>query len=451
VFRGTLLYILYTWLWGVNLYVFRQNRINHVFIFDFDPNDNLNHIKVFKVIIIRIIYCSTYIHSFYKKTSSVLSIIWVIYFFLYIGAAKERITLIPIDIKYYPLALALTLIFIVVFPFHIFHLSARITLLKVLGNLVVTPFGRADFRECFVADILTSMVIPITDTMYMFCYFFSNTWFNNPTANHNKCHDINRYAGPCLTFLPYAWRLLQCLKKYYETRMKSHLMNGLKYCSAMVVITLNTLHVNLEEEREWAPFRYIWLCFVIFSTLFSFWWDIQMDWGLVSFGKKSATSTRAVFINSDLPIEESAPTISKTEEETTSLLGSHTSQFYNGTNSTDSVLTPLSADSRASVDLVRRRSKVRRLWRKVKPNFRDKRFFSSHTYIIMSAFNFVARFAWAGTISTFFDTYKDYLKILFGSIELVRRCSWSVLRLEWAVVSNSEGYRRHTTVPLPTG
>ena len=102
-----------------------------------------------------------------------LTVIWTVYFFLYIGAAKHRITLIPIDVKYYPLALALTLIVIVIFPFHIFHLSARLTLLKVLGNLLITPFGKADFRECFVADILTSMVIPITDTMYMFCYFFS--------------------------------------------------------------------------------------------------------------------------------------------------------------------------------------------------------------------------------------------------------------------------------------
>ena len=49
VFRGTLLYILYTWLWGINLYIYRRRRINHVFIFEFDPTTSLNHIRMFKV------------------------------------------------------------------------------------------------------------------------------------------------------------------------------------------------------------------------------------------------------------------------------------------------------------------------------------------------------------------------------------------------------------------
>jgi hypothetical protein len=422
VFRGTLLYIIYIWLWGFNLYVFHQKRINHIFIFEFNPNNSLNHIKIF-------------------KTASVLTVIWVFYFFLYLGAAEGTIDLIPINSKYYPLALALTLIIIVILPFHMFHLSSRLTLLKIIGNLLITPFGRADFRECFVADILTSMVIPITDTMYMFCYFFSNTWFYFPYDNHNKCHDINRFAGPCLTFLPYGWRLGQCLKKYYETRMTSHLINGLKYLSAITVILLNALHTNLEEESNWGPIRWIWLIAVVISTLFSYSWDIEMDWGLLKFGRgpKSTIHISAKVENPSLNAEETERLFSSTTY---------------GTSDSSTLFQPSSSTQQAPDSRVKKqvpKSNKRKIsWKNTfKPRLRDRRFFTNYVYYLMIIFNFIARFAWAGTISTFFEERKDFLKVLFGSIELVRRCLWSLLRLEWAVISNSEGYRKHATVPLP--
>ncbi|KAL0477227.1 phosphate transporter PHO1 [Acrasis kona] len=385
IFRGQLLYIIYVWMWGLNLYVWSRNRINHVYIFEFDPNNNLDHIRVF-------------------KSASVVSVVWVVSFLLYLIALKTDY----INANYIPLVMSIILVGVIVLPLHAFHLNARWTLLKTLINLFLTPFGQIRFRETFAADILTSMVIAITDTMYMFCYFFSNAW--NKPHEDNKCTVFNQYAGPCLTCLPYVWRLLQSLKKYYDTKAKSHLMNAGKYTSALTVIVFNTIHTNVEGTNNWATFRYLWLVCVVFTSLYAFMWDTVMDWGLVTFVPGKVVKT---------------PTITAKSVETPAL--------------TEEI-----------VYRVKKEGLMRKITKKLfsRFKFREKLFFPIWYYYVGTLFNFVARFAWAGTISTFVSQEKVFLKIIFGSVELFRRCNWSCFRLEWAMISNSDQYRKQRTVPF---
>lgn len=229
-------------------------------------------------------------------------------------------------------------------------------------------------------------------------------------------------------------------KKYYETRMNSHLINSLKYLSAITVIVLNALHTNLEEESGWGPIRYVWLVAVVISTLFSYCWDIEMDWGLLNFGRSPKSTIHISAI-----VEKSS---SNTEEREKLFFSTN----Y-GTSNESTLIQPSFAqqtsDSAANKKVPKTRKRKISWKNTFKPRLRDRRFFANYVYYFMIIFNFIARFAWAGTISTFFEQRKDFLKILFGVIELVRRCLWSLLRLEWAVISNSEGYRKHETVPLP--
>ncbi len=379
VFRGILLFIVYIWLYGIDLYVWVRHRINHVYLFEFDPNNNLDHVRVF-------------------KTVSVVSVIWAVCFLLYLTSLKWEYA----QPKYFPLVLTLTMIFIVILPLHAFHMGARVTLLKTLLHLFITPFGFVRFREVFTADILTSMVVPITDTSYILCYFFSNAW-NKPTSA-NKCMEWNKYSGPALTCIPFVWRLLQCARTYYFTKTKVHLYNAGKYCTALMVILFNTLHVTLEKE-DWGPYRYVWIVFVIISTLYSFCWDIIMDWGL-------------------LVLVDLKPKKEKEKEE-------------------EDILVSYTVRKNHSLDKFFKKVCCYRI-----PRLREKLFYSTYSYYLGAIFNFFARFAWAGTISTFSNEKKEFLKIMFGTIELVRRCSWSFFRLEWAMISNNESYRKQRTVPF---
>jgi hypothetical protein len=101
--------------------------------------------------------------------------------------------------------------------------------------------------------------------------------------------------------LPYALRFRQCIFEYHQSTYTSPrpLFNSLKYFSAFPVILLSALQkqvfsdlalekgISVQELREtherWFGehrlFR-LWLLAVIVNSVFSFWWDVEMDWGL---------------------------------------------------------------------------------------------------------------------------------------------------------------------------
>lgn len=135
-------------------------------------------------------------------------------------------------------------------------------------HILITPFGKLRFREFFLTDILTSMVKVFVDIGYSFCYFgsglflertfdteslISNSIFryilekDDPVSGLSQtCWDSNwLYIAPILTILPYWWRLLQCARKYKETKNRLHLVNGGKYLTSIVVIIIASLQPGL--------------------------------------------------------------------------------------------------------------------------------------------------------------------------------------------------------------
>mmetsp|Transcript_9650 Transcript_9650/g.35802 ORF Transcript_9650/g.35802 Transcript_9650/m.35802 type:complete len:791 (-) Transcript_9650:25-2397(-) len=260
VFRALFLIILYIWWYGLDVYIWQKRKINHQYILELDPSATLDHIKVW-------------------KTAATFTIVWAIYFLLYLGHAKSQLNIIPIDVKWYPLAAIATMTIICVLPVHLFHLGARLTILKVLQHLFILPFGQCKFVHNFAADVLTSMAVPLGDISYSICYYTTNAW--NEHSELNQCREWNTLLGPCLVFWPYYWRLLQCLRVYHDSRQKAQLINAGKYFFSLMVIVLNALHSNIESSQQWGVFRIFWIVVVIFSTLYSYTWDITMDWGLL--------------------------------------------------------------------------------------------------------------------------------------------------------------------------
>lgn len=118
--------------------------------------------------------------------------------------------------------------------------------------------------------------------------------------------------------LPYMVRFRQCIYEYHQSSYQNPrpLANSLKYFSAFPVILLSALQktvvtdlalekgVTVQEIAEsgdrWFGehrlFR-LWLLAVVVNSMFSFWWDIEMDWGLALcepdtwFGKGGSSDT----------------------------------------------------------------------------------------------------------------------------------------------------------------
>lgn len=85
--------------------------------------------------------------------------------------------------------------------------------------------------------------------------------------------------------LPAWWRFAQCVRRYFDEgrRVNPHLLNAGKYSTVWLVVIFSTLmeynqvHYTTSTEN---PFFYFWIASMIFSSCYTYIWDIKMDWGL---------------------------------------------------------------------------------------------------------------------------------------------------------------------------
>lgn len=76
------------------------------------------------------------------------------------------------------------------------------------------------------------------------------------------------------------WRLLQCVRCYVDTFHMTHVANAFKYATGIIVVFAST------NKRSGGSSVLFWAS-VLLNSLYSFYWDIRMDWGLF-------TSTRTI-------------------------------------------------------------------------------------------------------------------------------------------------------------
>lgn len=125
-------------------------------------------------------------------------------------------------------------VLICIIPFHWFYYRARKSLLFVIFNIIISPFGVVRFRHFFFADILTSFVNPMRDLGNTTCYFLRGFWLNSSETNNTVCPALEDYKL-AIAFLPFWFRLMQCFRRYHDTKVRAHLINGGKYFTSILV------------------------------------------------------------------------------------------------------------------------------------------------------------------------------------------------------------------------
>ena len=84
------------------------------------------------------------------------------------------------NISLFGFFLFLLMIVILINPFMCCYRSIRFEIIRTLFHILIAPFGMVKFRHFFLADILTSLVKPIVDIRYCFCYFVATrSWLND--------------------------------------------------------------------------------------------------------------------------------------------------------------------------------------------------------------------------------------------------------------------------------
>ena len=157
-------------------------------------------------------------------------------------------------------------------PFNCFYKAFRFNTLNVLYQNIISPFGIVGFKEFFLGDILTSMVKPLIDFYVVGCFFLTDAWL---ISSKSECETTNTTIL-AMSFIPFHIRFWQCINRYYYTRQAfPHLVNAGKYMATIIVLFIayfkNTYH----------KYEAFYFYFYIFATLYSYAWDICMDWGLI--------------------------------------------------------------------------------------------------------------------------------------------------------------------------
>eukprot|EP00730_Choanoeca_flexa_P015009 TRINITY_DN6768_c0_g1_i1.p1 TRINITY_DN6768_c0_g1~~TRINITY_DN6768_c0_g1_i1.p1 ORF type:complete len:367 (+),score=55.80 TRINITY_DN6768_c0_g1_i1:165-1265(+) len=143
-------------------------------------------------------------------------------------------------------------------------------------------FSSVTFVDVLTADALTSMSKLLADLQVVLCAHVALFTFD-PSLGAECMHSL---VGPSLASLPYAIRAVQCYKAYLDTKSTHNLINLGKYLSAFPVIWTSALKhqlaplegVALDEHDH--HLQILWLYCVTINTLYSFFWDVLMDWGL---------------------------------------------------------------------------------------------------------------------------------------------------------------------------
>ncbi|KAI8052266.1 EXS family-domain-containing protein [Syncephalis plumigaleata] len=323
----------------------------------------------------------------------------------------------------------------------------RFRFLKSLGRIFFGALGTTVYlSDVILADILTSFAKVFADLYATLCHIvvLGGIDLSAPgLVTGNSCG--YHWFGPGLTALPYALRFKQCLVEYVHSPevadQRRHLANALKYASAFPVIFLSAVQ-QLRHRNPDTPHTdvladivtddllpTVWFTCVLINSLYSFYWDVTIDWHLGQLGPFSATTT--VNSNNSNPSTEYHTIHHQGYTPITSMLSVHPNPFSSSTR----LFTLGTAPTRWPED-----SKHAKLLRPI------LHFGEPFIYYMAITLDFLLRFTWSLKLSTHLRL--DELTaggFALEWLEVVRRWLWVYFRLEreWVV----RGYANSTVNP----
>nr|XP_010935965.1 phosphate transporter PHO1-2 isoform X2 [Elaeis guineensis] len=189
IFSTFALLSLHIFLYGCNIFMWRSTRINHNFIFEFNPSSALKHRDAFLI-------C----------TSFMTTVVGAMVIHLLLRSAGVSLQ----HVKSIPAVLLLLFLGLLVFPFDIFYRPTRYCFLRVIRNIMFSPFYKVLMVDFFMADQLTSQIPLLRHMEFTACYFMAGGFRTHPYETCTRSHQYKLLAY-VISFLPYYWRAMQAL------------------------------------------------------------------------------------------------------------------------------------------------------------------------------------------------------------------------------------------------
>ncbi|OEL27639.1 Phosphate transporter PHO1-3 [Dichanthelium oligosanthes] len=233
------LFFLHLFLYGCNIFMWRKTRINYTFIFEFTPTKELKYRDVFLI-------CTT-------SMTIVVGVMFAHLTIIVKGNSSSAVQAIPGS-------LLLVFLSILVCPFNIIYKSSRYQFLRVIRNIILTPFYKVVMVDFFMADQLCSQVPVLRSLEYLACYYITGSYM---TQDYGYC--------------------TRCARRWFDEGDINHIVNLGKYVSAMLAAGTKVAYENNNSVG--------WLSLVVIvssiATIYQLYWDFVKDWGLLQFNSKN--------------------------------------------------------------------------------------------------------------------------------------------------------------------
>lgn len=184
---------------------------------------------------------------------------------------------------------------------------------------------------------------------------------------------------------PYLIRARQCIVMLFLTQEKSHMLNAIKYSTSLFPICLSAYQKTVSTDQQAQELEFYLVMLLIINSLYSYAWDILMDWGMMK-------NPHHAVAKSCMPSSSSSSSKDK-------------HSYHHPTNPNDQCASIL-----------------------LRPRLRFGALLSSIILISDGIFRFgwILRF-YSDSIFPDVDSY-----ILFSELlEVFRRAIWNLLRVEW--------------------
>lgn len=162
---------------------------------------------------------------------------------------------------------------------------------RLIFATVVSPFAAAGVTalHAYVGDVFTSLVKPLQGVVYIAC-FYGTGELTLPAKDGRLCEDYVYHSaspfsvGNLILLFPNVLRIAQNLRQYRDTGHKHPcLTNTFKYVLSLAITAYGLFHrsrkLEITEAHGLMQF-WIYVAALVLSSLYSFAWDITMDWNL---------------------------------------------------------------------------------------------------------------------------------------------------------------------------
>jgi len=271
VFRGVAGLLLFHWFWGISTYIWSRYRVNYIFLFEFDPRTVRTPTTIF--------------NSAVDQT--------IVYFLSMLLYYKAEVGAIPNIMP--PGGYSVLLVFYTIHQL-VFPWNCRGPLWTAIKSTFQTPFVSPTFFTIYIGDVMTSMVKVFQDIAWTACFILSGDFLSDQDdagknwKNWQHQFWYSKVLIPLICLFPLMIRFLQCIRRYRDTKKRiPNLANAFKYSLSQTVTLFGTFHpLYMYHERhvkstnlnEIDLFQIFWFGLFVLSSLYSFFWDVYMDWGL---------------------------------------------------------------------------------------------------------------------------------------------------------------------------